>query len=169
MVDLCFICFLFVTIAGPRLFKDKKVSTLNSNEEKQQKICPKWGQILLSNMFWSNLHYNYLYICISIYEDESQLSSRWLLQFHLHLSIKSMDFQVRFRIMARLKNVTFVKGLGILLRTVPSGENVWDVVRLVTFTVFAAMNLLQQLPLVHVSCRLILRTTELVRLWNLIL
>ena len=37
---------------------------------------------------------------------------------------KSMDVIVRFRIMARLKNVTFAKRLGILLRTVPSGENV---------------------------------------------
>ena len=52
---------------------------------------------------------------------------------------------------------------------VPSGENVLDVVRLVNFTVIAAMNLLQQLPLVHVSCRLILKTTGLARLWSLIL
>ena len=41
-----------------------------------------------------------------------------------HVIWKSMAIIVRFRIMARLKNVTFVKRLGILLRTAPSGENV---------------------------------------------
>ena len=41
--------------------------------------------------------------------------------------------------------------------------------RLVTFTVIAAMNLLQQLPLVHVSCKLSLKTIRMARLWSLIL
>ena len=41
-----------------------------------------------------------------------------------HVIWKSMDIIVRFRIMARLKNVTFVKRLGILLGTAPSGESV---------------------------------------------
>ena len=41
-----------------------------------------------------------------------------------HVTWKSMDIIVRFRIMARLKTVTPVKRLGILLSTALSGENV---------------------------------------------
>ena len=65
--------------------------------------------------------------------------------------------------MTRLKNVTSVKRLGILLRTVPLGENVSDAVYPVIFTVIAAINLVQR-PAVHLSCQLIAKTIRMARL-----
>ena len=46
----------------------------------------------------------------------------WCVTRLYHVICKSMDIIVRFRVMARLKNMTFVKRLDILLRTVRSGK-----------------------------------------------